>query len=337
MSSISVNINGITQTISLPYTVPSNTTLILNTNITITSGSQYFVIGGSNVVVDGGYNVVTIQNVSNYTGLFQSDGTSNIYTSIVIQHFGTNTLTGINSVNSTCYNCWYIATGARGVGIDKNGNQNITINYCSSNGKLPVDGSVFLPWTSTGGTINYCYNTGLIQCDSNNLNYNGSALIGSSGGGSPLGPTNAYANYCYNVGTCFNFNSGTYAWPGGIGGNYTTNCFNAGIATNPNFGSSNANCYNASVIPSNPFLSYIYWDELTAESTLTGTPKYYNSNNNPPIQIGPVFGTTWISLAPSMPYILMSDNPAFNTISYINSTLGMANFYQAIFTDAKFS
>ena len=336
--SINVYITSASQ-LTNGYTISSNTNVYLQNNITITTTTQYFIIGGSNITVDGGYNVVTISNVTNFPGLFVTDRTSNLYTSIVIQHFGINMLTGINSVNSTCNNAWYISNlnlttpGTDGSssptgGIDRYGNRNITLNYCSSNGTIQVECSAFFPLYSYGGNLNYCYNTGFINATNNNRNYSTSAFFSLADSSTVYGYNIVgTANNCYNTGATNINDPALPSPPSGNGAVYQTNCFNAGVGT-----SNGGVSYNASLGNS---VSYIYWDELTAESALIGTPQYYNPTNNPPIKIAPLFGTTWISLAPSMPYILMSDNSSFNTVSYIQSILGESDLYGFIFSDLQ--
>ena len=315
VTNITVLVNGNSQVVTLPYTIPANTTVTLTSNITLQYITDYFIIGGSSVVLDGGY--FTVTTIANFVGLVHSDGTTNIYTNILIQHFGTNTVYGIIATYNIVYqNGVYICNI-----IDNNSNNGVTVKYCSSSGFNLGAGAGGI-WSTTVGPNSTC-----ICCYSNNT-------LGTGGGNSQSG--GIYGRVSSNNGTSINcYTTGPLTGGYYIGGKTITNCFNsynAGILynfTQPVVGPILNNVYNV-------YNTGGYWNESVAEATLTGSPKYYNPGNNPPVNVSPVFGTTWISLSPSMPYILMSDNPDFNTVSYIQSSLGKYQFYNASLVNAVF-
>ena len=338
VTNITVLVNGNSQVVSLPYFIPSNTTITLTSNITLQYSTDYFVINGSNIVLDGGYFTVTV--IGAFFGLVHNDLSSNIYTNIVIQHFGTNTIPGMNGFKSTGgytavnqYCGVYVGgnSNANSNGIDNNFNAGVTVKFCSSTG--------FSLGNGCGGIFGGNCNTGAAAYNCYSLNQNIGSTIQTPGGifASRYGYGNGASYNCYfGVSTLGYLNNvGTYF---GIGGATCNNCYaylhtyNSQTALINLTPGNNTNCYGFT--ESYGFTGF--WNESVAEATLTGSPKYYNPGNNPPVNVSPVFGTTWISLSPSMPYILMSDNPDFNTVSYIQSSLGQGQFYNASLVNAVF-
>ena len=77
-NAFSYTVGGIATSFTWPITLAANTTLTFESDLEITTSSQYFIVNGTNVTIDGGNHTVTITTSGNdYSGLVQN-GTSTV-------------------------------------------------------------------------------------------------------------------------------------------------------------------------------------------------------------------------------------------------------------------
>ena len=305
-------------------------------DITFNSTDQYFIIDSEYVTIDGSNNTLTIDGVTNYSGLVQN-GTSNAngYSNVIVQNINMTTINGstlagsmgwigqayfgVNaSTNSYINNCSTNATcngninnSYSGLICGSNSNK-IICNNCSSAGN--ITGGGILGRNCTNCEAYKCFSTGEINVLPNW--FSGGGIYGALA-------SNCTANNCYSTGNIYFSTSNTGC--GGIFGFSSSgsaiNCysrgiigFNGGTTCGGIFGTSSSgsatNCYSSGTInagngigggsQSNCYVADGSWTDASANAILTGTP----TETNP-------IGTVWTNFK-------MSANTPYKLVVYMN-------------------
>jgi hypothetical protein len=227
MASAVISLNGGSrQTVSLPYTIYSNYSVIVY-SLNMTSASTYgFIISGSNIVVTGFPNGNSFTyNTQNNTlkclgGTSIFSASSSGYSNVLIQNFNVSFYGGGQRTYVSIFGGNYPIT-------------NLLISYCSTNntngsfpGKVPINqaGITYTTTPELKATVYCCFSyaalyffggyilndntAGITNIGSNAINcYNNSQMETNESGSSIGGILNAYNDtnsptYCYN---CYNY------------------------------------------------------------------------------------------------------------------------------------
>ena len=193
---------------SWPFTINNsntNNTLIVKFNTALyfksTYGNKkgYFIIGSNNITINGNNKIVNINNITGYPGLFQN-GDSSITPSkikITIENLGV-TVNGNSSLISVKPNGLYGGWVCQAYFGAYAPSDNITVNYCYSNGPIAKNGGGILganagKLSSAYIEVNNCYSNGSIAS-------NGGGIFGQDAGAGSSSSANIVANYCYSKG-----------------------------------------------------------------------------------------------------------------------------------------
>lgn len=270
-----------------PVTVNAGVSVTLGENLSFDSVSNYFVIGGNGVTINGNNKIVTINNISNYSGLIQN-GTieSNGYSNTTIKNIGVET-TGtttladgggwicqsnfgkgvLNCIVYNCYSTGTISLNAGGICGSHSGNTSgsCIIYNCYSNGLISGNNAGGICGYSAGSGFNdsscivyNCYSTGSIS---------GSEAGGICGSyaGSDCGSCIVYN--CYTTGEISGFFSGgIYGNGAGHSGNCIAyNCYTTGFISGDEAGgiSGNSAGNNGSFIAYNCYATGIISGEYS--------------------------------------------------------------------------
>ena len=298
--------------------------LKLCAQLTFTDETSFNMINLKKFTFDGNFNSITINGITNFTGLFQINGG----TIKNLKVFGINNILLKD-------NCSYIVTGS----TTKFG-QSGTIQHCFSNGTINGVGCGGIAGARFSGTVDSCYNCGNItgeycggiagqQCAWTQPNddsllvmqkcYNLGIVSGNySGGlcGAYLGQTTSISsscliNNCYSVGNltglyqgglvgyrCCYYNSNIVTIKNSyfVGINTTNSSFNGGIVGS-NSGLSGTlkifNCvYNGNISGSSATIS-LNANNSNVVGNISG--QIYNTNIASWTDDSSTFGTTWDS------------------------------------------
>ena len=150
--------------ITLTYTGSGTGNVYLTSDITFNTSTNYFIIDSENIIFDGGNKTVTINNVTDYPGLFQN-GTGNAetsytngYSNVTIQNITMNCSTSTLSK----YNGWFAQT------YFSNAATNNVLSNLSSNGPMSNErtGGICGSWCGARSgslTITNCNSSGSIS------------------------------------------------------------------------------------------------------------------------------------------------------------------------------
>lgn len=339
--------NSTWNTVTFPATLVNtdslNTvgTVLLQSNIILSTVNSYFNIGSNKITFDGGNYTVTINNVTGYPGMFNNgDNIINGYSYNIIKNISVQTSGG-----ST------LSQGAGWITQDyySRGANNNFVTYCNSSGTISSLNCGGICGDATGTfngscIISYCYTTGIISNTScggisggGTGRNNGSCTIlncyslgditgaqagGICGIGTGITNGNCIVRNCYSLGNI----SGNQT--GGIIGNNSNycsviNCYSYGLITGVQAGGIYGNTKTVNSTVTNSYIANNSWSDSTANSNLTGTPTSQYVNNP---------GTTWLSISTNQPYLLsgfnnqlynpnyaLSDNIIFTTLPGIKT------------------
>jgi hypothetical protein len=186
-------INSESDFTSSPYTIPANSTVIINSSFGISDLAKYFIIGGSNVVIDGKFNSITIM-IQNYPGLVQNGTglTLSNYTNIVIKNLSILGNGGSLLANSG----WFC----------QNNFSNGSLQFCKSNGTIPENSGGIFGSQCYNCTCTNCYSTGSINKYGGGI-FGSYALNCNVSNSYSSGPIGTYSGGIFGFGT-------NYIWDG---------------------------------------------------------------------------------------------------------------------------
>ena len=359
-NAFSYTVGGIATSFTWPITLAANTILTFESDLEITTSSQYFIVNGTNVTIDGGNHTVTITTSGNdYSGLVQN-GTSTVngFSNCTVQnivainneandinaciskeYFGKGTKDSASATTCFITNC--SVTTSNGVASSYQGAFAGEYNYADiSNCYVIIGGGIGnycggIVGNSNYGAISNCY----VIIGGNISNYGG-GIAGDSNYGAI---SNCYAIIGGNIssyggGISGGFNSGNisncYAIIGGNIGSY-----GGGIAAQ-------SNLYTAAsldnVTYSTGMIFHCYVDTSSTgtnifagdrEVTIGGGNESGNSGAWTATGAAKLFpNSAWYIYDSTKPYVLSAFNTAVTLDTTIDSTgsLSLTSYGQSL-------